>query len=65
MAVPRILKIVEDEEVISITGKKLPMKFDTICVHGDNPAAVAMAQEIRDGLIKAGVTITGLREIVK
>ena len=57
IAVPRIVQFVEEGVVISVTGKKIPVKIDTICVHGDNPAAVAMAQQIRDSLTAAGVTI--------
>jgi len=33
---------------------------DTICVHGDNPAAVAMAGAVRRALEGAGVALRGL-----
>lgn len=29
------------------TGQELPLPADTLCVHGDNPAAIAAVQEIR------------------
>jgi UPF0271 protein len=29
----------------------------SICVHGDTPDAVLLAQSVRDGLVKAGVTL--------
>ncbi len=62
VAVPRMLQIVEDQAIISVNGKKLPVAIDTICVHGDNPAAVAMARQIRDGLEKAGVAVRSMAE---
>ena len=62
VAVPRILQIVEEQAITSVTGKKLPVSFDTICVHGDNPAAVAMARQIRDGLENAGVAVRPMAE---
>ncbi|MBT3358136.1 MAG: 5-oxoprolinase subunit PxpA [Rhodospirillales bacterium] len=62
VAVPRMLKIVEDEEIISVNGKKLPVAIDTICVHGDNPAAVDMARQIRNGLESAGVAVRPMAE---
>lgn len=57
IAVPRILRMVEDQAVISMNGKRIPMPFDTICVHGDNPSAIAIARDIRDGLIAKGVSL--------
>ncbi len=56
-AAQRVLRMVEDQEVVTVTGKKLKVQIDTICVHGDNPAAVAMAKTVRETLQAAGVTI--------
>lgn len=33
-------------EVISTTGKNVPIKVDTICIHGDGPHAVEFAKQI-------------------
>jgi UPF0271 protein len=57
LAAQRVLRMVEEGAVRSAGGKKLPMRFDTICVHGDNPAAVAMARRIRADLERAGVAL--------
>lgn len=61
MAAQRVLRMVEDQEVVTVTGKRLKVKIDTICVHGDNPAAVAMAQTVRDTLEAAGIAIRPFR----
>ena len=60
VAVPRVVKMVEEQAVTTITGKKLPVRIDSICVHGDNPAAVVMAGRIREALEKAGIQIKPL-----
>lgn len=57
LAAARVLRMVEDQEVVTVTGKRLKVAIDTICVHGDNPAAVAMARTVRDRLEAAGITI--------
>ena len=47
LAVPAKFRAqLEEGAVISTSGKRIPVSVDTICVHGDNPAAVAMASEI-------------------
>lgn len=61
MAAQRVLRMVADQEVVTVTGKRLKVKIDTICVHGDNPAAVAMAQTVRDTLEAAGIAIRPFR----
>jgi lactam utilization protein B len=33
------------------------MTADTICVHGDNPAALALVKKIRETLLASGVEI--------
>ena len=35
----------------------VPVDARSICVHGDTPGAVLLAQSVRDGLVKAGVTL--------
>lgn len=61
MAAERCLRMVADGEVMTVTGKRLKVAIDTICVHGDNPAAVAMARRVRERLEAAGVTVKPFR----
>jgi UPF0271 protein len=56
-AAERVLRMVQEQEVVTVTGKKLKVAIDTICVHGDNPAAVAMARTVRETLEGAGIAI--------
>lgn len=59
-AAARILAMLEAGAIIAESGKCIPCRIDTICLHGDTPDAVAMAQGIRTRLTKAGVTLKSL-----
>lgn len=60
LAARNVLTMVQEGAVISVTGKRVPVSVDTICVHGDNPAAVAMASEVRRTLEANGVGVVAL-----
>ncbi|MCA3262610.1 MAG: 5-oxoprolinase subunit PxpA [Telmatospirillum sp.] len=53
----RVLAMVEARAIVSVSGKKLALGIDTVCIHGDSPGAVAMAQAVRQKLVGAGVKI--------
>ena len=58
-----VMSMVEESALISINGKRIPVKPQSICVHGDNADAVATAQAIRDGLLNAGFGLTGIPDL--
>ena len=60
-----VMRMVEESALISITGKRIPVNPQSICVHGDNADAVATALAIREGLLKAGYTLTGIPELAQ
>ncbi|WP_411889026.1 LamB/YcsF family protein [Yoonia sp. SDW83-1] len=59
-AAVRILRMLEADAIIAESGKHIPCRIDTICLHGDTPDAVAMARGIRQHLEQAGVTLAPL-----
>jgi UPF0271 protein len=46
----RAVAMVRDGMVVAHTGEEICLRVDTICVHGDTPAAVQIAQAIRKAL---------------
>lgn len=62
VAAKRILLMLEEGAVIAVSGKRIPVGIDTVCVHGDTPEAVAMARELRRVLEHAGWTIQAFRD---
>jgi UPF0271 protein len=60
----RALKMALEGKVIAIDRAEIDLKADTLCVHGDNPAAVQMVKKIREGLKAAGVEVTPMKRFV-
>ena len=46
-SVRQALAMVEEGYVTSLSGKRIAVAADTLCLHGDQPGAVAFAQQIR------------------
>ena len=63
-AVARVVRMVTEGKVASITGKDISLKADSICVHGDGPKAVAFSAKIRAALEERGVEICPLSRLV-
>ncbi|HYZ62428.1 MAG TPA: 5-oxoprolinase subunit PxpA [Acetobacteraceae bacterium] len=65
LAARRVAEMVEAGAVISQSGERIPVTIDTICVHGDNPAAVEMGRAVRAALENHGVVIRPMTEIIR
>ena len=63
-ATERVLRMLEDNVIITESGKKISAQLDTICVHGDNPSAVRMAAEIRNSIQDNGINLKPFHEFV-
>src|SRR5215467_1872062 len=64
-AAARVQAMVREGAIISTSGKRIPVAIDTICVHGDNPTAVAMAGHVRNKLEQAGITVRPMAGTIK
>jgi UPF0271 protein len=53
----RVLKLVREGRVTAVDGSIIDLKAETICVHGDNPNAVALAKKIRATLAAAEIAV--------
>src|ERR1700753_1471513 len=53
----RVVRMVQDGGVVSPSGKKIKMRTDTICFHGDTPGSVTIARAARQALKDAGIEI--------
>ncbi|GEK89002.1 UPF0271 protein [Alkalibacterium putridalgicola] len=58
LAVDRVIQMVEEGRVKSVTGKWITLEPDTICVHGDNPKAVQFAGKIHNALKERGIDVS-------
>jgi UPF0271 protein len=53
----RVVRMVQDSAIVSVTGKVVKSRIDTICIHGDNPEAVGIARGVRKALKDAGIEV--------
>ena len=56
----RAVQMVVDGAIESAGGRRLAMRADTVCVHGDTPGAVESARAVRAALEAAGVELVPL-----
>jgi UPF0271 protein len=64
LAIERVKRMVTVGKVTTIDGKDLAINADSICVHGDNPEAVAFVKLIREGLEADGILIKPIKEFI-
>ena len=56
--VERAVRVTKDGTVIAVDGEVVSLgEVHTICVHGDTPAAVRLAQALKWGLIEKGIEV--------
>jgi UPF0271 protein len=53
----RMIAMVSEGKIITESGKRIETRIDTICLHGDEPSAVAAARAVRNGLEEAGIAV--------
>lgn len=65
IAIARVIRMVKEGCVTAISGKDIPVRADSICLHGDNDTAVAFAKKIRLALEENGVQVACIREVIR
>lgn len=60
-AIEQVLRMIKEGIVIAADGTKVPVKADTVCIHGDSQKALSFAQKINDALKNSGITIKPLK----
>lgn len=53
----QVLQMVQRGSVTALSGETIPVKADTICVHGDGPKALAFSGRIKRALLEAGIEV--------
>jgi len=65
IAKKHVIKMVENQALDCYSGKQIPCEIDSVCVHGDGKSAVNTAKQIKEGLIKSGMTLNPLDKMKK
>ena len=56
-AVKQALAMIEQGYVTSLSGRRVPVAADTLCLHGDQPGALAFAKALRQAFSEKGISI--------
>jgi UPF0271 protein len=56
-AVRQALAMIEEGYVTSLSGKRVPVAADTLCIHGDQAGAVAFAKALRSTFKERGIAV--------
>ena len=57
VAIERVIRMVTEGKVTAITGRDIPIRAESICVHGDGEKAVLFAEKIRYALEARGIDV--------
>lgn len=64
LAAARVLRMIEEQAITTIDGVRMPVRIDTVCVHGDTPGATTMARQLRNLLEGSGVSIAPMATVI-
>jgi UPF0271 protein len=64
VAIERVKRMVTEGKVTAIDGTDININADSICVHGDNPEAVAFVKLIREKLEADGIQVKPIKEFI-
>ncbi len=59
-ALQQVLQLISEQTVTTVSGKIIPVKADTICIHGDGKKAVAFATSISSALQQNHIDIKAI-----
>jgi UPF0271 protein len=60
LSIQQVLQMVEQQTATSISGKAIPLKAATICIHGDGKHAASFAQQIHQSLKQRNIAIKAI-----
>ena len=60
-----VLNMVKNQALNCHSGKQIPCKIDSVCIHGDNESSLATAKSIRKNLLDNGLNLKPLNEMKK
>lgn len=64
-AVRRVIKMIKEHKVTTVSGKEIEIFPASVCVHGDSEKALLFVKKIRAALTSENIEIRPLSEIVK
>ncbi len=59
-ALRRVVRVVREGRIRAVDGTDIPLRADSVCVHGDGPHAAELARALRQGLEREGITVVAV-----
>jgi UPF0271 protein len=60
-----VLQMVKNQSINCLSGKQIPCKIDSVCIHGDNKSSLATAKSIKENLIENKLILKPLNKMKK
>jgi UPF0271 protein len=60
IVIDRVLRMINEKVVESVSGKIIPVRPDTICLHGDNEMAALFARRLSEALQENGIVLKSM-----
>jgi len=57
VGIAQVLRMVREGKVRSVNGADVPVRADTVCVHGDQPHALEFVRRLREQLAREGISV--------
>ena len=65
IAKSHVLSMVKNQSLNCLSGKKIPCKIDSVCIHGDNESSLSTAKSIKKNLLDNGLDLKPLNKMKK
>ena len=65
IAKKHVLNMVKNQAINCFSGKQIPCKIDSVCIHGDNLSSLATAKSIKENLLSNGLILKPLDKMKK
>jgi UPF0271 protein len=62
-AAKQVMSFLNEQALITTSGKKIPTHIHTFCIHGDEPTGPAVVSAVRNALEKNGIDVVPLSEL--
>jgi len=56
-SIAQVLQMIESQSVVALTGENIPLRAETICIHGDGESAVEIARSIHKSILAHGIEV--------
>ena len=57
-AIAQVIQMVKHQRVTSLNGEEIPVKADTICIHGDHPGALEFVKNLSKRFMEEQIKLT-------